>query len=292
MITLEINHFDLQQIAESGQVFRMNCLKPGRYSVVSCGRFLEVTQEGQIFHFHCSDDDFPFWKHYFDLDTDYGAILSSIRKKDAYLTKAARAGSGIHILKQEPWEMIITFIISQQRTIPKIREAVENLSRLYGEKKHFSFSDKTTTDYYAFPSPSQLGKASLEELQALKLGYRARYIHRVCRDALEGVLNLNRLSSMDYKNAMGYLTSFYGIGTKVANCICLFGLHHIDAFPVDTWIQQILMNHYYRKNYDSLPQSRLYATMVQENFGMYKGCAGVMQQYIFNYERNVLHGKG
>ena len=96
---------------------------------------------------------------------------------------------------------------------------------------------------------------------------------------------------MGYRDAMEYLSGFYGIGTKVANCICLFGLHHIEAFPVDTWIQQILTNHYYRKKYDALPKSRLYETMVPQNFAKYKGYAGVMQQYIFYYERTVLHGR-
>ena len=291
MTTIEINNFNLQQIAESGQCFRMNCLEPGRYSAVSKGLYLEVSQEGQLFHFHCPGEDFPFWHRYFDLSTDYGAILSSVRKRDAYLQEAARAGSGIRILNQNTWEMIITFIISQQRTIPKIREAVENLSRLYGEEKHAVSADGHPVVYYAFPSPSQLKKASLEDLLSLKLGYRARYIHRICRDADDGTLDLVRLSAMSYKDAMEYLSGFYGIGTKVANCICLFGLHHIEAFPVDTWIQQILTNHYYRKKYDSLPKNRLYETMVQEHFGKYKGCAGVMQQYIFYYERTVLHGK-
>lgn len=291
MITIEINHFDLRQIAGSGQCFRMNCLEPGLYSAVSRGRYLEISQEGQQFHFHCPDEDYPFWHHYFDLNTDYGAFLSSVKKRDHYLQNAANAGSGIRILNQDAWEMIITFIISQQRTIPKIREAVENLSRLYGEEKHCTFPGGKTVVYFSFPTPTQLKKASLEDLQSLKLGYRARYIHRICLDADNGTLDLNRLSAMGYRDAMEYLSGFYGIGTKVANCICLFGLHHIEAFPVDTWIQQILTNHYYRKKYDALPKSRLYETMVQENFGKYKGYAGVMQQYIFYYERTVLHGR-
>ena len=160
MITIEINHFDLRQIAGSGQCFRMNCLKPGLYSAVSRGRYLEISQEGQQFHFHCPDEDYPFWHHYFDLNTDYGAFLSSVKKRDHYLQNAANAGSGIRILNQDAWEMIITFIISQQRTIPKIREAVENLSRLYGEEKHCTFPGGKTVVYFSFPTPAQLKKAS------------------------------------------------------------------------------------------------------------------------------------
>ncbi len=107
-------------------------------------------------------------------------------------------------------------------------------------------------------------------------------------DALQGRLDLDKLSAMDYERAFEYLTGFYGIGAKIANCVCLFGLHHIDAFPVDTWISQILMEHYYPKNpkkYRALPKSRLYEALIRDYFGGYQGYAGVMQQYIFYYER-------
>ena len=122
----------------------------------------------------------------------------------------------------------------------------------------------------------------------LKLGYRAKYIKRLCQDAAEGTLNLERLSAMDYAQAMEYLTGFYGIGVKVANCVCLYGLHHIDAFPVDTWIQKILLREYYPRHprkYAALPRAALYPAIVRDFFGRYRGCQGIMQQYIFYYER-------
>ena len=120
----------------------------------------------------------------------------------------------------------------------------------------------------------------------LKLGYRAKYIHAICQDAASGALDLDHLAALDYSGAMEYLTGFYGIGTKVANCICLFGLHHIEAFPVDTWIQKILMREYYDgRKYRKIPRSRLCETMVRDHFDT--GCGGILQQYIFNYERNV-----
>lgn len=283
MITLEIQHFDLQQIADSGQCFRMNRIDSEandgscRYAVISAGRRVEITQKGNSFTFDCAEAEFPFWHHYFDLGTDYGAFISSILKRDTYLQKAAAAGNGIRILNQDPWEMILTFVISQQKTIPKIKEAVELLSRNFGTRH--------TCDFFAFPDARQLSAAALDDLKALKLGYRAKYIHRLCQDCAEGRLDLNLLTSLGYRDAMEYLTGFYGIGTKVANCICLFGLHHIEAFPVDTWIEQILTEHYYKKKYSALPKSRLYETVIHDNFGKYKGYAGVMQQYIFYYER-------
>ena len=129
----------------------------------------------------------------------------------------------------------------------------------------------------------------------MKLGYRAKYIKRVCEDACSGRLDLSYLRSLSYEDAMDYLTGFYGIGEKVANCICLFGLHHIDAFPVDTWIRKILMNRYAPKSRlpKNLPQSRVCEALIQKHFSRYRGFAGVMQQYIFYYERNAgeeLHG--
>ena len=190
--------------------------------------------------------------------------------------------------------MIITFVISQQKTIPAIRSLVEALCRNYGThiERTLPASSKLSEagpSPFAFPAPEQLSRASLDDLLALKLGYRAKYIHRLCQDALEGSLNLDLLSSQNYKEAIDYLTSFYGIGKKVANCVCLFGLHHIDAFPVDTWIQKILMEHYFdEKKYRRIPKSQLFDRIIEDSFGCYPGYAGVMQQYIFNYERNVI----
>ena len=302
---------DLRQIADSGQCFRMTELSdvPGRFSVISQERYLEIEQlecdwkqtdetrfEAKTFAFYCKEEELSFWERYFDLDQDYEAYISSVRKRDSYLQHAAQAGSGIRILNQDPWEMILTFVISQQKIIPKIREAVEALSRQFGTEHRSAVlrgSQEKEITWHSFPTPSQLAEVSEETLRALKLGYRAKYIVRLCQDAAGGWLNLDALKTMGYEEAMAYLKSFYGIGEKVANCICLFGLHHIEAFPVDTWIEQILMQEYYRKKkkkYDALPKSRLYSEIIHDYFGMYQGYAGVMQQYIFYYER-VQRGK-
>lgn len=320
MITRTYTHFDLKQIAASGQCFRLRETAPGRFSAVSGEKALTVVQEGNCLSFHCSQEDFPFWETYFDLHTDYGKVQEMISPKDPYLMAAARFGSGIRILRQDLWEMIITFVISQQRTIPKIREAVEQLSALYGHPIPGSGGgsgpipgetsasagragrgrvsglgggpDGAGQDQDAsrrtFPTPEELNRASLDDLAALKLGYRAKYIKRLCQDAVEGTLNLERLSAMDYAQAMEYLTGFYGIGVKVANCVCLYGLHHIDAFPVDTWIQKILLREYYPRHprkYAALPRAALYPAIVRDFFGRYRSCQGIMQQYIFYYER-------
>ncbi len=293
--TIDSRCFDIRQIALSGQCFRIEKLSlsdlehESRYSVISQNHYLEILQETagsgiSRLSFFCPKTDSAFWKSYFDLDTDYEAFLASISPDDPYLIAAGQAGRGIRILRQNLWEMIITFIISQQKTIPAIRQAVEALSRLYGTP----LSTMNGEIFYTFPNPEQLSTASLQDLLDLKLGYRAKYIAKTVSDACCGALDLNYLSALDYPSAMGYLRQFYGIGEKVANCICLFGLHHIDAFPVDTWIQKILMKEYYPRHprrYKKIPKSRLYQAIIQDYFSRYKGCAGVMQQYIFFYER-------
>ena len=227
------------------------------------------------------------------------------------------SGTGIRILRQDPWEMIITFVISQQKTIPNIRQLVEALSSRYGTllddrqnrgngevrekdevrekegaRREGAALEESLPPAFSFPAPSQLCLASLEDLMGLKLGYRAKYIHRLCQDAVSGRLDLSRLAALNYEEAMEYLTGFYGIGKKVANCVCLFGLHHIDAFPVDTWIEKILMEQYFdRKKYRRIPKNRLCETIVEDVFGRYSGCVGIMQQYIFYYERSVRQGR-
>ena len=297
MITLEIEQFDLKQIAESGQCFRMNCLSDCLYSVISGEHYLEIRQNENCFEFNCLEEALPFWKHYFDLNTDYAVFLSSIEEGDQYLWNAGKAGSGIRILNQQLWEMIITFIISQQKAIPKIKEAVEALAKRYGEERTILLPNwnncaiLTPRTYCTFPEAVRLGVASLAELKALKLGYRAKYIDEICRQTIEGKLDLQFLAALNYQEAMDYLIAFYGIGIKIANCVCLFGLHHVDAFPVDTWIEKILLSHYYEKRHEILPKTQLCQSIIQEHFASYKGYAGIMQQYIFYYERVILQGK-
>lgn len=285
---LQASCLDLEQIARSGQCFRMTPTGDGVWQIISRGKRLLASGQGESLQFICDEADLPYWKHYFDLERDYQAILRSICPQDAYLTAAAAAGAGIRILNQDPWEMIITFVISQQKTIPAIAALTEALCRRWGSRIETDASEPL----YAFPTPDQLSQASLEELLNLKLGYRAKYIYRLSREAAQGILDLNLLSSLSYSEAMDYLTGFYGIGKKVANCICLFGLHHIDAFPVDTWIQKILEEHYFDPEKDkTIAKSRLYDQIIRRSFGSYDGYKGIIQQYIFFYERSVLSGK-
>ena len=271
--TYKIPCFDLEQTAGSGQVFRM-IPAPGRtntWQVISQGHVCFIRQENDIFFLECGPDLENFWKNYFDLNTDYEKMIASITPDDHYLKAASKAGQGIRILRQDTWEMIITFLISQQNNISRIRSCIERLCVRYGEKLKAG-----DTEYYSFPTPQQLSGATEEELRRLGMGYRARYIVETTRSILEGEVSLEKLYQMKYyRRARKELMKLSGVGEKVADCICLFALHHMDAFPIDTHIRQVLDEHYRR----GFPNRR------------YHGMRGIMQQYIFYYELIGERGK-
>ena len=263
MLTREIPFFDISQICDSGQCFRMQEIREHVFQIIARDRYLEIEQQGQICTFSCSERELQeFWEEYFDLGTDYGTYIESINPRDLYLTHAAQLGSGIRILKQDLWEMIVSFLISQQNNIVRIRRCINNICEQYGEEKR-------TPDgrvYYAFPQPEALAGLEEDALKACNLGYRSKYVVRTARSVVSGEVNLEQ--KMTYKNAKQELLKLYGVGEKVADCICLFALHKLEAFPVDTHIRQALDKHYRR----GFPMRR------------YKGYQGVLQQYIFYYE--------
>lgn len=265
MIQRQIKNFDLAQICDSGQCFRISMTEDGLYRVCADNRCLTVSQSGNQFEFYCSLEDFQdFWEKYFDLEKDYRSYIEKINPRDAYLVNAAQFGSGIRILRQDLWEMLVSFLISQQNHIGRIRRCIENLCRTYGEKK----IDSIGRDYYTFPKAEDLAHLEEDELKSCNLGYRSKYVVRSARSVVSGEISLERIREMPYGKARKELVKFYGVGEKVADCICLFALHQLDAFPIDTHIRQALDSHYRR----GFPNRR------------YRGFRGVMQQYIFYYE--------
>lgn len=265
MIEISAAYFSLQQICDSGQCFRMRALEDGSYEVIARDRYLKVSQEGDIVRFMCSREEYEqFWRGYFDLETDYGTYTRRINPNDRYLTKAAGTGWGVRILKQDLWEMIVTFLISQQNNLKRIRNSIDRLCRVYGKE---CISQEGMV-YYAFPEPEALAGLEENALMACSLGYRSKYVVRTAGAVVSGCISLEKLMRMPYTKAKRELLGCYGIGEKVADCICLFSLHQLQAFPVDTHIRQVLEEHYKR----GFPNQR------------YRDCRGVMQQYIFYYE--------
>lgn len=265
MIKRTIDYFYTEQICNSGQCFRMEKRDGNRYSVIASGKYLEVEQNGKDCIFFCGEEDFEgFWKAYFDLEQDYGRYIEQVDPSDIYLVNAAKAGSGIRILRQDLWEMTVSFLISQQNNIRRIRKCIHNICERYGEKKKNFRGER----YYAFPEPEALAAASEEELRACNLGYRSKYVVRTAQSIVNGEVDLEKVRGMKYEDAKKELLKLYGVGVKVADCICLFGLHMFEAFPVDTHILQAMEKHYGGR----FPKER------------YKGIEGVMQQYVFYQE--------
>lgn len=261
-----IEHFNLRQIADSGQCFLWQQLAENRYAVRTQGRCIVAAQEGEQFTFSCTQDEFEtFWRAYFDLDEDYGAIKAGIDPADAYLTAAAAYGSGMRVLRQDLWEVMISFLISQNNNVKRIGSSVRGLCEAYGRA-----CESPEGTYHNIPEPDDLADATAADFAALGLGYRARYLESLVREMRgDGLPRLReQLAAMADDEAHARLMELTGIGRKVADCICLYGLHRTDRFPVDTHIRQILDTHYP----EGFP------------FARYQGSLGILQQYLFYYK--------
>lgn len=262
-----INNLDLAQIADSGQCFRWNRLDDKNFEVIAYDRYLKLRQDGNKFDLNCDEGQWDeIWSAYLDTDTDYEGIGKRIRESDdEYLKEAYEHGQGIRILRQELWETLISFIISQNNNIKRIRGSIEAICK----KAALPVTGDAPEGKYRFPKPTELDREFFDDRE-LGLGYRDVYLADMYEYAALHPDFPDRLLGLDNEEAFRELKSFKGIGDKVANCVCLFGLHQIDAFPIDTHIRQIL-NKYYPDGFD---------------FDRYKGYAGIIQQYMFNYKLN------
>ena len=265
-IFIKNNYINLKQIAESGQCFRWKKMCPGRYFVISDGRAACFFQEKTGIRILCREKDEEYFRRYLDLDTDYEKIIEQIDPEDRFLSGAAKMGKGIRILRQDLWEMIVSFIISQRNNIPRIMKSIDALCEKLGEKIVFDYEEEHLIGY-SFPGPEVLAKADLSEF---KFGYREKYIWQTAEDVLTGKFELSVLQTAVAKGASPeegkeMLKKLHGVGEKVASCIQLFGLHQLSLFPIDTWIAKV-EEIYYNGHF---PVER------------YEGIAGVMQQYLF-----------
>ena len=260
---LSIPGFDLAFTAESGQCFRMRPAGRSRWCVIAFGRTLEITILGEdVFEFHCSHKEYDtLWRSYFDLDTDYKSICALVRSWDGYLYEAVSFSRGLRILIQEPFETLISFIISQRKNIGAIRFSVEKLCKMYGEE--------IGRGVFAFPTPATLAEASMEGLLACSLGYRAKYIQETALMVREGKPALEPLHALCDNDLLAALLPLPGVGIKVANCVMLFAYHRLDAFPIDVWIKRVLSERFP----GGFPFTR------------FPGVSGVLQQHLFCYAR-------
>ncbi len=276
MVTVKIPFFDLAKTADSGQAFRIKVIDDSHIELVAFGKYLQIAKTGNdTFAFTCTEKEFKeIWTPYLDLGRDYKKIVKSIDKNDEYLLAAAKFGEGIRILKQDIFETVISYIISQRRSIPSITTSVERISKLCGKKipapkLEEPFVKPLEKKYYAFPTPAELNKLPFAELENTGVGYRAPYISRAAEDFNSGKLDPESLSKLSDEDLYKTLMSMFGVGTKVANCVMLFAFARTGRFPVDVWIQRI-EDKYYNGHFDCTP---------------YPETAGIMQQFMFYYER-------
>lgn len=260
---------NLDHTFDCGQCFRFDKVEDSEYDVeyrgVAYGRAVSFAEkDGELVVVGADEDDFEkVWRHYLSLDEDYGVIHSELLalSENEALHRAVEYGKGIRILRQEPWEAICSFIISQNNNIPRIKGLIRALSERAGEK--------LADGVYSFPTAEAVAALGVDELRALKVGFRAPYILDAAEKVSRGELDFEAVSALSTSDAEKALCAVKGIGPKVADCALLFGFSKYDAFPVDVWMKRVI-----EKYFDpSFEPSAL---------GKY---AGVAQQVLFYYER-------
>lgn len=257
-----IKDLDLAQTLDCGQSFRWEQNDDGSFTGVAYAKAVTVSiSDDTLYIENSSVEDFEkIWRKYFDLDLDYGKIRSDISRIHPVLEEAATYAPGIRILQQEPFEALCTFIISQNNNIKRIKGIVKRLCENFGEE--------IGKGLYAFPTAEKLASLDVSDLDVLRAGFRARYIIDGAQKVANGEVQLEMCRTLPYELARKELMKIVGVGTKVADCTLLFGLHRVESFPLDVWMKKAM--------------ATLFPTLTPEDFGEY---AGIAQQYIFHYSR-------
>lgn len=276
MVEITIENFNIKQIAESGQCFRMHNISNNKYLVLSTNKGVIVEQDGLKVKFYCEFSEYnSFWKSYFDIDNNiYEHVIRECYFRgivDIFAFRAARYSSGIRILKQDLWEMIISYLIARCKKIEQISLCIERMCQTYG-RKVITYNGVT---YYSFPNPYSITQGGIEPLIKCGLGFRAKDILKISQAAISGEFDTNILRNMTYQQGYDYLIQNSGIGPKVANCILLYGCNHTESVPRDTWINKVQ-----EENYKG-----------EEPWWFNYPWGGIVQQYVFYYKRNYKNEK-
>lgn len=256
-----VSDLDLAQTLDCGQSFRWEQEENGDFRGVAFDREVTVHLDGGDFYiFGGKAEDSALWSDYFDLDFDYGVIKNELSALSPVLKSAAEYAPGIRILRQDSWEALCSFIISQNNNIPRIKGIIKRLCECFG--------DKTEDSGYTFPSAARLSNLSVEDLAPLKSGFRAKYLIDAAQKVSLGEINLDEVLVMPIDEARQSLMKIKGVGPKVAECALLYGMHRLECFPMDVWMKRAMAV--------LLPEFTI------EDLGQY---AGIAQQYIFHYSR-------
>lgn len=278
--------FELADIFECGQCFRWNIEENGSYTGVVGNSVINISKNGNeiIFNgtFNGSKEDFiQMIRYYFDLDTNYNDIKEKLSNIDEYLKTATKFGSGIRILNQDLWECIISFIISANNNIPRIKKIIERISEKYGTE--IKFKEKS---FYSFPTPESLSKASVQDLRDLGTGFRDIRIFNTTNMILKKEVDLDKIKEMKSSEEMREeLLKLDGVGPKVADCILLFStLKRYDVFPIDVWVRRVMNELYIHNENEEKVNKREITKLANEKF---LGISGLAQQYLFYWKRSA-----
>lgn len=255
-----IDALDIGLTLDCGQAFRWAQKPNGAWHAVVDGRAVDIEQQGGTITV-TGDSDEKFWRDYLDLDRDYAAICEKL-KEDKWLNRAVTEYGGIRILRQDTWEALCSFIISQNNNIPRIKGIIERLCATFG--------DDLGNGDFSFPSAERLAECSVEELSPLRAGFRAKYIIDAAQKVADGTVELSPLAYEDMDKCREELMKIKGVGAKVAECTLLYGCGRIEAFPIDVWVKRIMSELYP----EGLPECT-------------EGVEGIAQQFLFHWRRNT-----
>ncbi len=280
-----VQSFDPRHIFECGQCFRWNLEEDGSYTGIVANNVLNVKkQEKNIMITGMCEDDIKVLCHqYFDLDTNYEVIKDALSKVDDNLKTSIKYGHGIRILNQEVWEALISFIISANNNIPRIKGIIERISKKYGRKIVWN-----RKEYYTFPTPEELSKATIEELRKLGLGFRDVRVFETTRMVRNKDIDIEKIAKLkDVEKLREELLRFPGVGPKVADCIMLFSMKKFEVFPIDVWVKRVMTELYFENNNKEVkinPNNKQILQFAQNKFGK---LAGLAQQYLFYWRREL-----
>ena len=278
LILEDVSDFDAKHIFECGQCFRWTKEEDGSYTGIAFGKVLNVKSDndnGTVVLDNTTLKDFnDLWFDYFDLGRDYGAI-KEILSKDPVLDMAIKYGKGIRILEQEPWELLISYIMSANNSIPMIARSIGLLSEMYGRQVHYK-----RKVYYTFPTPNELQGADIEGISLCKAGFRCKYIYQAVKMVNSGEIRLEDIAALDIDNARTELMKVPGVGPKVADCIMLFSMKKYKAYPVDVWVKRVT-EYFFLGRDVKMKEIQKFA---EEKFG---DMAGFAQEYLFYYAREL-----
>ena len=268
------NDFNLHDTVTCGQIFRFYQMEDNSYDIILTDRVINVSIDKDYLIVNSNNDDKlkQVVIDYFDLDNDYSFINNELIKKDKKIKDAVMFSSGLKMIKQDPFETIIEYIISANNGVKQISNAMDLIAQNYGKKVLFG-----NKEYYLFPNSNDLKDVSIEEFRNCKVGFRDKYIKSIIDKINNGELNLNEFYDAETELSLSKLMENSGIGPKVASCILLFAYQKYDVFPVDTWVKKVMKN-----NYDIIGESNI-RKFAKDTYGKYSGLA---IQYMFNYGRN------